>query len=135
MGLNIKSFAVFESENKNNGILLVRGKKPTKEGQYALFAVHVSAINHNERNRTDQRGFRMAHINTAADMYRIYDDGLRLRAEKIGVDDPTKHIAINNQKTPLHWITLKFDNIEQVLAQYERSIRGIDNIDFRKELV
>ena len=42
----------------------------------------------------------------------------------------TKSIVLNNNKTPLHWETLKFKNIGQMIARIGDQIKQIKDIDW-----
>lgn len=123
----IKQFEEFvnEGDNVQNGILLIYGKTRNERGERKIYAVHLLAVSWNKT-------FGMAHINTSRDMYRIIEEFGKLRASKILVKNSITSVGLDSDdKTPLHRVSVKYDNISTFIRENESLIRQIKGADLR----
>lgn len=116
------------------GILLIKGDE-TPDGQ-KLYAVPIKNL------ISVGAGAKMAIL--ADTFYRVYNDGTKLRnkligwkndgdlAKKLKMHNQSASIVLNNQKTPLHWLSLQYDNVAQMLYKIGTEITSIEGINWNE---
>jgi hypothetical protein len=134
MNKYIKPYLELVNENfQQFGVVLIKGKPTGKGGPVKLFAAHVMST---VEIRPGATMLLLSNI-----FYRIIQEDGRLRAIKIsyGEDDNLKaalnfktsgrpSVVKNNNKTPFHWRTLKYSDINQALSTVDRDLLGPDYI-------
>jgi len=134
MNKYIKPYLELVTENfQQFGVVLIKGKPTGKGGPVKLFAAHVMST---VEIRPGATMLILSNI-----FYRIIQEDGRLRAIKIsyGDDDNLKtalnfktsgrpSVVKNNNKTPFHWRTLKYTDINQALSTVDRDLLGPDYI-------
>lgn len=116
------------------GIILIKGEK-LKNGKQKLYANIPKQII--EVKSGTQTTHEIEKFVLGKEFYRIrYDDKGNLKAflverpNNIGIDKNTNIVYKNENKIPLHWETLKFNNIGVMTRNLESQILQIDNIEF-----
>lgn len=120
---------VNESTMGRGSIVLIKGKP--EKGKRKLFATHIVGF------AELKPGAVMLFL--ADDFYRIREDDGKLKAVKINYrnEDSLKSVlnlktpgkisvVRNNNKTPLHWKTLKYTSLTSALKEVERDLIGDD---------
>lgn len=143
--LRKKSYDTFMTINENNifnqdGILLIKGSSNNGKRLYATSVKNIILLNRFKSDNSSGEPAKMAILND--NFYRIKMDGFDFKVVKVswnGEDglkkmlnfkNQTKSIVLNNNKTPLHWETLKFKNIGQMIARIGDQIKQIKDIDW-----
>ena len=128
---HIKTFVEFneslylnEGERIQNGILLIYAKKESAPDKRKVYAVHVKNVVDNGK------GFRMAFINTALDVYRIYFDGKIFKAGKVAMKETPSSVALHWNKTPMHEKTLQYDNVNTMLNKMKDDLINLEGADW-----
>lgn len=126
MGKHVKSYAQVVNESIGRGsIVLIKGKADGEKKK--LYATHITGS-----AALPNKGMMLF---LSDDFYRIKEEDGRLKAVKIGYrsEDDLKSalnlkspgkisIARNNNKTPLHWKTLKHTSIQSALKEIESDL-------------
>lgn len=141
-----ESTSVVQEANDTNlwihgGILLVKGK-PLEDGTQGLYAFHIINLNEFGRTKVDNtpgKAAKMAVLDN--NVFRIVIENGQLRAMKmdfrfaaslsrtIKFNGRQSHaVTLNNNKTPLHWETLKYNNFPQLFKNAGTEIMGLPNI-------
>lgn len=123
---------------KEGGVLLILGEKLEDNTQrlYATTITNLSELNRNKVDSSKGSPARMAVI--ANPVYRLSIVNGKLKAQGVTWGSPDvmvkklglvkKSVALNNNKTPLHWETLKHNNIAQALHAISGQIFNLPNI-------
>lgn len=137
-----KLMSVVETLNEavnTKGVIFIKGAK-LEDGEQRLFAVQANNIADLKRKKTDnQQGQSASMANFARNqVYRVgLVDG---KLKQLGVAWGTEavmlnrlglsktSVALNNNKTPMHWDSLKFDNINQAIQAMGPTLQNIPNI-------
>lgn len=132
MNKYVKEYSQLITENfQQFGVVLIKGKPQGKGQPVKLFAAHVMST---VEIRPGATMLLLSNI-----FYRIIQENGRLKAIKIayGDDDNLKSalnfktsgrpsVVKNNNKTPFHWRTLKYTDINQALSTVDRDLLGPD---------
>ena len=137
-----KSLSIDEAQSPDSqkwgAILLIKGK-PLPDGSQRLYVTTIKNIlSLNRKKKDDSNGepARMAILGNQ--IFRVTLRDGKLMA--VGVDWKStssmldilglnkSSVAINNNKTPLHWETLNSNNVNQVFKSIEAPIRNLPNI-------
>lgn len=132
MNKYVKEYSQLINENfQQFGVVLIKGKPQGKGQPVKLFAAHVMST---VEIRPGATMLLLSNI-----FYRIIQEEGRLKAIKIayGDDDNLKSalnfktsgkpsVVKNNNKTPFHWRTLKYTDINQALSTVDRDLLGPD---------
>lgn len=117
------------------GILLIKGADET-DGTQKLYAAPIKNL------ISVGAGAKMAIL--ADTFYRVYNDGTKLRnkliswkndgalAKILKMHNQSASIVLNNQKTPLHWLSLQYDNVAQMLYKIGTEISSIEGINWKE---
>ena len=130
MNKYVKEYSQLITENfQQFGVVLIKGKPIGKDKETKLFAAHVTST---VEIRPGATMLILSNI-----FYRIIQEDGRLKAIKIayGDDDNLKSalnfkssgrpsVVKNNNKTPFHWRTLKYTDINQALSTVDRELLG-----------
>jgi len=122
-----------------NGILLIKGQKQP-DGTQRLYATLTKNIRPMDRTKKDDSLAQSAMMVNFGNnpVFRVSITNGRLTANKVawqsqdsmlailGLSNPT--LSLNDNKTPMHWETLKFDNLAKCFNTLQSSIAGIPNI-------
>lgn len=119
------------------GILLIKGAD-SPDGKQNLFATPISGLvelNRNKKDSTPGKSARMALL--GGDLYRLANDGDRVKAFKtawrnegtlakiLKFNGQRYSVVLNNNKTPYHWESLKFNNIPQMLNGMQEVLKTL----------
>lgn len=121
-----------------NGVLLIKGAK-LPDGTTRLYVTQITNLASMDKKRAnDSKGAPAKMAQLGNQVFRVGLENGKLKAigiawssdnsmlNKLGLDK--KSVALNNSKTPSHWLTLKYDNIGQALNQAGAQIRNIPDI-------
>jgi hypothetical protein len=125
----------------NGGILLIKGKD-FEDGTQPLYAVHIVNLMQVDRKKKDETEGAPAKMAILGDdLYRVILDNGRLRAAKVDWKNlgslsrtlkfngrQSHAITLNNNKTPLHWETLKYNYFPKMFMEVGSEIMNIPNI-------
>ena len=121
-----------------HGILLIKGS-PLEDNTQRLYVTttnNVMELKRAKKNDSEGQPAKMAILGNQ--IYKLTVQDGKLKAQ--GVAWPNegsqlkslglarRDVVLNDKKTPLHWETLKFDNINQALNSISNQIFGIPNI-------
>jgi len=125
-----------------NGVILIKGKVLEDKSQ-RLYAIYCSYINRYDRTKKDDTkgsDVKMVQFNKNSNVYRLkLIDG---KLKPVGISFTSNEsmlsnlaisgnsIALNNNKTPLHWESLKYDNINTVLNKVGNQLLSLPNINW-----
>lgn len=153
-GLTEKDFAALYEydepiEESNNtslwtygGIVLIKGKEV--DGMQNLYACHIISLVQLDRKKVDNTPGKSARmVILDANIFRIVNDNGQLRALKVDwktaaslsrmvkFNGRQSHaVTLNNNKTPIHWETLKYNNFPQLFKNVGLEIMNIPGIKF-----
>jgi hypothetical protein len=120
------------------GVILIKGR-PLDDSTQRLYATTVKTLLNLNRNKKDNqvgKPAQMAMLNN--NLYRISIKDGRLRVN--GVDWPStsaqlnalgipnRNLTLNNNKTPLHWESLKYSDIATCLNKISSQVLNLPNI-------
>lgn len=133
---------VIDEEEKQillrGGVILIKGR-PLEDGTQRLYVTTVKTLlnlNRRKMDATDGKPAQMAILNNK--LYRISTLDGRLRVN--GVDWPSsesqlkalgvpnRNLTLNNNKTPLHWESLKYSDIATCLNKISSQVLRTPNI-------
>jgi hypothetical protein len=131
----------------NGGILLIKGKD-FEDGTQPLYAVHIVNLMQLDRKKKDETEGAPAKMAILGDdLYRVILDNGKLRAAKIDWKNlgsisrtlkfngrQSHAVTLNNNKTPLHWETLKYNYFPKMFMEMGSEIMNIPNIKLAIEL-
>lgn len=137
----LMSVAETLNENKiwnQGGVLLIKGT-PQEDGTQRLYATTTKNILDLNRTKVDSskgKSVDMAVLGNPVVRIGIVDG--RLKAHNVDWTSPDimrkqlaidkKGVGINNNKTPMHWETLQFNNIGQALSKLSGQIMRLNGI-------
>ncbi len=120
------------------GVILIKGT-PQEDGTQRLYATTTKNLLNLKRVKTNSEEGRpadMAVIGNQVVRISILDG--RLKANNVGWTSPEgmrkqlaidrKGVVLNNNKTPLHWETLQFNNIGQAISKLSGQILNLKGI-------
>lgn len=123
---------------EQGGVLLILGEKLEGDEQ-RLYVTNIKNLSELNRNKVDQtKGVpaRMAVLGNQ--VYRLSIIDGKLKAQGVAWGTPTimlkklelvkNAVTLNNNKTPLHWETLQYNNISQALHAISGQIFKLPNI-------
>ena len=132
-----------EAENNiwmQGGLILIKGEK-TEGGTQKLFATHIENLSQHGRIKVDNTPGKSANMVTlTGELYRLVSEDGGLKTYRVDWNNEkslTKslkfygqryHVVLNNNKTPLHWETLKYRYMPEVVNKLQHEILGIPNI-------
>lgn len=134
-----------ESNNTNlwiyGGIVLVKGK-PLPDNTHPLYAFHIVDLKELGRTKVDNTPGKSAKmVILDNNLFRIVVQDGQLRALKVdfrqaaslsrtlNFNGRQSHaVTLNNNKTPLHWETLKYNNFPQLFKSVGMEIMNLPNI-------
>ena len=144
--MNLRKYIREILENTSNlwtsgGILLIKGK-PFEDGTQPLYAVHIVNLMQLDRKKKDETEGSPAKMAILGDdLYRVILDNGRLRAAKVDwknlgslsrtlkFNGRQHHaVVLNNNKTPIHWQTLKYNYFPKMFMEMGNEIFNIPNI-------
>lgn len=137
----LMSVAETLAENKiwnQGGVLLIKGL-PQEDGTQRLYATTTKNLLNLNRTKVNSEVGKPADMAVLGnDVVRISIEDGRLKAHKIGWSSPEnmrkqlaidkKGVVLNNNKTPLHWETLQYNNIGQALSKTSGQIMNLQGI-------
>jgi len=137
---NTKELNETDNLYKVGGVLLIKGAR-LEDGTQRLYITATRNILGLERLKVDDTKGKPATMAVLGNqVYRVNIVDGRLKAQGVAWTNEgsmLKHlgltrrdVALNNNKTPLHWETLKSNNIGQALHQLQGQILGLQNIKF-----
>lgn len=123
---------------QQGGTILIKGEK-LQDGKQRLYITTVKKIIYSERKKTDDsmaQPARMAILGNQ--IYRVGKEHGIIKIHGVAWKSPQSMnqrlaingngVVLNNNKTPLHWETLKYDNITQAIRKFEQSILNLNDI-------
>jgi len=130
-----------EEKLTKNGTLLILGNK-LEDGSRRLYISYVkytANYNRNKVNTTDAgKPVNMVNINPNTTIYRIkIEDGkIKLAgvdfkdnaAKELSLGIKTNNVGLNNEKTPLHWESLKYNDVAKTVFNLKSQIANIQNV-------
>lgn len=147
----VNQLEIQESLNENNnsdywingGIILLKGE-PDANGVQKMFATHILNLKQLDRTKKDNSIGKPAMMAIlGGDVYRLLVKQGELQSFKIDWSrepslskvlklSPHKShsVVLNNNKTPYHWETLKFNNMAAMLRGLSSTILSIPNINW-----
>ena len=133
-----------ETSNQFNvgGVLLIKGA-PLEDGTQRLYVTTTRNKLHLDRQKVDNTAGKPANMAVLGNqVYRLNIVDGQLKAQGVAWTSEgsmLKHLALtrrdvvlNNNKTPLHWETLKYDNIPMAINAVRNQILSIPNIRWSK---
>jgi hypothetical protein len=122
------------------GILLIKGPKLENGIQY-LYITATTNLLGLDRKKVDLSAGQMAKMAVLGNqVYRLGIVDGKLKALGVAWNSEASMlknvglsrlgVALNNNKTPMHWETLKFNNVAQAVSQLSGQILGIQGIKF-----
>lgn len=125
---------------KVGGVLFIKGAK-LQDGTQRLYVTTTKNIMGLERLKVDDtKGLPATMAILGDDIYVINLVDGKLKPQKVGFPNEgtmlkflgltRRDVALNNNKTPLHWETLKSNNIAQTVHNLNGQILGLPNIKF-----
>ncbi len=144
---HIKTFNLFESidvpkETGKGCIVLFKGKTLPNENN-KLYAIFIDGIGFQNRlKKLDEPGelARMVYLDLKNYSYRIMKSETgELKAVKMlfnpqAIQTELKlnkpQTVLNNNKTPLHWLSLKYSNLNSLLTNMKNQILDLKNIEW-----
>lgn len=122
------------------GIVLIKGKEV--DGMQSLYACHIVSLMELGRKKVDNTPGKSAKMVVLDNnIFRIVNDNGQLRALKmdfknaaslsrtINFNGRQSHaVTLNNQKTPIHWETLKYNNFPQLFKNVGTEIMNMPGI-------
>ncbi len=144
---HVKSFEIFESitipkEAGKGSLVLFKGKTLPNENSklYAIFIEGTGFQNRLKKLNEPGQLARMVYLDLKNYSYRIMKNETgELKAVKMLFNPQAiqtelklnKHqTVLNNNKTPLHWETLKYTNINSLLTNLNSQILDLKNIEW-----
>jgi hypothetical protein len=122
------------------GIILIKGEK-LEDGTQKLFATHIDNLNQHGRTKVDNTPGQAAKMVTlTGELYRLVLEEGKLKTYRVDWSNEkslTKtlkfygqryHVVLNNNKTPLHWETLKYRYMPDVVNHLGFTILETPNI-------
>lgn len=131
----------------DGGILLIKGKK-LEDGTQRLYATHIKKIIELPRNRKDDTSGVAARMAILSDVFYViklvqdipnqtetilkgfkmdYKSDVAL-SKQLRMTNQSASIVINNNKTPNHWDSLRFNNLPTMFNKIGNDIRQIPDI-------
>jgi len=140
-----KESEVIEESNDTNlwtygGIVLIKGKEDN--GLQNLYACHIISLMELGRTKVDNTPGKSARMVVLdSNIFRIINDNGQLKALKvdwktaaslsrmINFNGRQAHaVTLNNNKTPIHWETLKYNNFPELFSKAGNEIMNIPGI-------
>lgn len=135
-----ESAPIDEADNLWNkgGVILIKGV-PLEDGTQRLYVTTANNRLGLDRKKVDNTAGKPATMAVLGNLiYRLSIVDNRLKAQGVAWNSEASmlkalglknySVAINNNKTPLHWETLKFNNIAQAITQLSGQILTLPNI-------
>lgn len=150
-GLNHQNFTALYRENTiqenntnmwfNGGVLLIKGK-PGSDGLFPLYAVNIIDLKELSRTKVDNtpgQSAKMAILNNNLNRLIIQDGQLKALkvdhkhfaslSRTLNFNGRQSHaVTLNNNKTPMHWETLKYTNFPQLFQHVSVDIINLPGI-------
>jgi predicted GNAT family acetyltransferase len=144
---NPSSKNIFSEQSKsqerirNGGLLLIKG--PEVDGKRKLYVTQARDILTLNRLKKDDSQGRAAEMVILGDQINrvVLKDGKLVstyidwrseegQAVKLGLSGgQARGVVLNNNKTPLHWDTLRYNNVPMMLAGLQGAIMGIPGVE------
>lgn len=133
------------NESIGSGSLILMSGAEQADGSRRLYAVPIKKLSSYDRKKTDNTEAQAAKMATLGnDFYRLSIKDGHLIANKVsfsnkstmfdtlGLDksagQPNVVLNADTGKTPLHWIALKFNNVNKMIREFGTSIMSIPGI-------
>lgn len=120
------------------GVILIKGR-PLEDGYQRLYVTTVKTLldlNRVKKNSTAGMPANMALLSNNLYRISVLDGRLKINgvdwpstsAQLIALGIPNRNITLNNNKTPLHWETLKYSDIATCLNRISSQVLNLPNI-------
>jgi len=130
--MRIHSFNEFLNESTGGQVLLVRVDKPTGGDEQFLYAFLVPG---SSKFKKSGRELTMMHLDRSWPCWRIVmdSDSGKLKCSKAQWPKMLdgRHLVLNDNKTPMHWQSLAYDNPGKFVKEFESAIIKEKNIDYK----
>lgn len=134
-------------EAGRGSLILILG--PIKDGKRALYANHIERVQLYDRRKTSPGAKGSTKIEPAQpsrtvimgpDFFRIMKEDNKLVAKKIGYNGeaglmkmlgqkkPGNSVTLNDSRTPIHWLTLKYSHMPKMLSELGLEIMKIPDL-------
>ncbi len=142
----INSFENFDQLIESNiwtqgGVLLIKGT--AQNGKQKLFATHIVNLIQLDRFKKDNTKGQPAKMAILGDdFWRLMREDGKIVPKKIAwrndasltkmlrFKNQSISVVLNNQKTPLHWESLQFNNLHQMINKIGFYLETLDGIEW-----